>query len=151
MSFQQRRLLMKLFVEAQYGYCPLAWIFHGRKLNRKIDHIHERSLRIVYKDYNSSFNDSLKKDKSVCIHHRNIQSLPIELFKVKEYLSNTIMSDIFPALVLNYNLRSQTDFFKNTANATKFGLNSLRYFASSVWSMITIEIKDSSSDKMLRL
>ena len=72
MSFQQRRLLMKSFVEAQFGYCPLVWMFHGREINRKINHIHERSLRIVYRDYNSSFKDLLKKDNSVCIHHRNV-------------------------------------------------------------------------------
>ena len=132
MSFQQRKLLMKSFVEAQFGYCPLVWMFHRRELNRKINHIHERSLRIVCKDYNSSFNDLLKKNKSVCIHHRNIQSLAIELFKVKENFSSTIMSDIFTTRVLNYNLRSQTDFLRNTVNTTKFGLNSLRYFASKV-------------------
>ena len=141
MSFQQRRLLMKSFVEAQFGYCPLVWMFHGREINRKINHIHERSLRIVYRDYNSSFKDLLQKDNSVCIHHRNIQSLAVELFKVKVNLSNRIMNDIFPTRVLNYNLRSQTDFFRNNVNTTKFGLNSLRYFASKVWSMIPIEIK----------
>ena len=63
---------MKSFAEAQFGYGPLVWMFHGKELNRKINHIHDRSLRIVYKNYNSSFNDSLKEDKSVCIHHRNI-------------------------------------------------------------------------------
>ena len=68
MSFQQRGLLMKSFVEAQFGYCSLVWMFHARELNKKINHIHERSLRIVYRDYNSSFKDLLKKDKSVCIH-----------------------------------------------------------------------------------
>ena len=94
--------------------------------------MHERSLRIVYRDYYSSFKDLLKKDKSVCIHHRNIQSLAVELFKVKENLSNTIMSDTFPTRVLNYKLRLQTDFFRNNVNITKFGLNSLRYFASKV-------------------
>ena len=82
---------------------------------------------MVCKDYNNSFNDLLKKDKAACSHHRNIQSLAIELFKVKENLSNAIMSDVFPARVLNYNLRSQTDFFRNTVNTKKFGLNSLRY------------------------
>ena len=80
MSFQQKRLLMKSFVEAQFGYCPLAWMFHGREINRKINHIHERSLRI---GYDSSFKDLLKTENSVCIHHRNIQSLTVELFKLK--------------------------------------------------------------------
>ena len=115
-----------------------------------MNHIHERSLRIVYRDYNSSFKDLLQKDNSVCIHHRNIQSLAVELFKVKVNLSNRIMNDIFPTRVLNYNLRSQTDFFRNNVNTTKFGLNSLRYFASKVWSMIPIEIKDSSSVEMFK-
>ena len=134
MNFQQKRLLMKSFVEAQFAYCPLVvWTFHGRDINRKINHMHERSLPIVCRDYNSSFKDLLKKDNFVCIHQRNIQSLTVEIFKVKENLSNTIMSDIFPTTVLKCNLRSQTDFFRNTVSTTKFGINSLRYFASEVW------------------
>ena len=60
------------------------------------------------------------------------------------------MSDIFPTRVLNYILRSQTDFFRNTVNTTKFGLNSLRYFASKVWIMILIKIKNSSTVEMFK-
>ena len=97
----QRRLLLKSFVETQFGYCLLVWMFHGREINRKINHIHERSLRIVYRDYNSSFKYLIKKDNSACIHHRNIQSSAVELFQVKENLSNTIMSDIFPTKITN--------------------------------------------------
>ena len=151
MSFKQRRLLLKSFVEGQFGYCPLVWMFHGRKINRKINHIHERSLRIAYRDYNSSFKDLLKKDNSVCIHHRNIQSLAVELFRVKENLSNTIMSHTFATRVLNYNLRSQTDFLRNTINTIKFVLNSLRQFASKDWSMIPIEIKNSSTVETFKM
>ena len=53
------------------------------------------------------------------------------------------MSGIFPTRVLKYNLRSQTVFLRSAVNSTKFGLNSLRDFASKVWSMIPIEIKNS--------
>ena len=120
-------------------------MIYGTEINRKINHIHERSLRIVYRVYNSPFKDLLIKDNSVCIHQRNIQSLAVELFKGKENLSNTIMTDIFPIRVLNNNLISQRDFFRNIVNSTNFGLNSLRYFASKVWSMIPIEIKNSST------
>ena len=60
------------------------------------------------------------------------------------------MSDIFLTRVLNYNLSSLTDFFRNTVNTTKFGLNSLRYFSYKVWSMIPIEIENSSSAEMFK-
>ena len=56
-------------------------MFYSRKANSKINHVHKRSLRIVYIDNISSFEELLKKDKSFCIHHRNIQSLAIKLLR----------------------------------------------------------------------
>ena len=73
-SLKQRRVLMKSFIEAHFGYCQLIWMFHARELNRKINHIHERALRIVYRDNSSSFTELLKKDNSACIHYRNTPS-----------------------------------------------------------------------------
>ena len=35
MSFKKKRILMKTFVESQFGYCPLIWMFHSRKVNSK--------------------------------------------------------------------------------------------------------------------
>ena len=64
MSLEKRRTLMKAFIESQFNYCPLIWMFHSRTLNNKINRIHERGLRTVYSDYNSSFNELLHKDGS---------------------------------------------------------------------------------------
>ena len=58
--------------------------------------------------------------------------------------------NIFPTKVLHYNLRSQTDFFRNTINTTKFGLDLLRYFASKVWSIILTKIKNFSNTEMFK-
>ena len=55
-------------------------MFHGRKVNREINHLQEISSRIVYDDYPSSFKDLLRKDNSFKIYHMNIQSLVIEVF-----------------------------------------------------------------------
>ena len=69
MSFEKKRILLKkAFVESQFGHCPLTCIFFGRKANSKVNHIHERSLRIVHKDNISFFEKLLNKDKSFCIH-----------------------------------------------------------------------------------
>ena len=73
-------------MESQFAYCPLTWMFHSTKANSKINHIHERSLRIVNKDNISFFVELQKKDKSFCIHHINIKSSAIDLFKVKALL-----------------------------------------------------------------
>ena len=56
-------------------YTSSPWMFHSRKLNERINHIHERALRIVYKDFNSSFQKLLIKDNSSNIHHRKLQNL----------------------------------------------------------------------------
>ena len=47
MSLQQRQITLKAFILSQFGYCPLVWMFHSRKLNQRINRIHERALRIV--------------------------------------------------------------------------------------------------------
>ena len=96
-SFTQRKvimqtLIMQAFIHSQLGYCPLVWMFHSRKLNSRINNIHERALRIVYKDFVSTFAELLNKDNSFTIHERNIQALGIELYQVANGLSPVIMS-----------------------------------------------------------
>ena len=44
---------MKIFIELQFSYCPLTWIFCGRKTNARINNVHKRALRTVYR--NNSF------------------------------------------------------------------------------------------------
>ena len=80
MNTQKRRIIMKSFVTSQFGYSPLIWMFHSRRLNNKINSIHERALRITYQDHISTFQELLNKDNSVSIHHRNLQALATDLF-----------------------------------------------------------------------
>ena len=39
-------------------------------------------LRIVNKDYNSSFTELFSEGKSFAVHHKNIQKLAVEMYKV---------------------------------------------------------------------
>ena len=50
-------------------------------------------LRIVYNDETSSFGELLKRDKSVKIHTRNLQSLVTEMYKIKNSISSNIVTE----------------------------------------------------------
>ena len=146
MSLEKRRILIKSFFESQFEYCSLSWMFHSRTLNNRINDLHYRALRLIYREDSMSFNELLKKDGSVTIHHRNIQKLGIEIYKVKNDLSPIIMHEIFPHR--NYNgphIRSQTDFELPHVNSTRKGQETLRFIGPKIWDIIPDSIKESSS------
>ena len=118
MTLNKRRILMKSFIISQFNYCLLIWMMHNRALNNKVNHIHDRALRIAY--YSSSFEDLVNKDKSVTIHQRNLQQLAIEIFKVKIGIAPKIVNEVFTFVVNNtYNLRSGMHLSRVNVNSTQ--------------------------------
>ena len=53
MSSDKRKMLLRAFIESQFSYYPLIWMFHSKTLNNKIYRLHEKALRIVYGNYKS--------------------------------------------------------------------------------------------------
>ena len=137
--------LIESFYWIVVSYCPLIWIFCQRSSNTRINHLHERALRIVFNDNESTFEDLLQKDNSVSIHRKNIRLLCIELYKVKNNLSTHLMSEIFNLRNIDYNLRSQTDFKQGPVNTVNYGLKSLRYLAPKIWDIIPLKLRNSGS------
>ena len=72
LSTRQLKVLMKSFIESQFNYCRLVWMFYSRRLKNRINNLHERALKIVYKDSELSFEELLKLDNSCTIHQRNL-------------------------------------------------------------------------------
>ena len=64
------------FIEAQFKYCPITWMFFSRTCNSKIYELQERALMLVYDDYESLFDALLNKNKSFPIHHQNNNNSP---------------------------------------------------------------------------
>ena len=115
---------------------------HSRTLNSKINYLHGRALQIDYRNYNCSYKNLLKMDQSFTVLQRNIQFSVIELFKVKQNISTHMINNIFQMRDnLRYNLKSQTKFFRSSANTSQYGLHSLRVLSSRVWTWYQQELK----------
>ena len=145
-NLEQRRLLMKSFVESQFAYSPLVWMFHDRGSNNKINRVHERALRFVYKDDIHTFKELLIRDNSVTIHHRNIHAVAIEMFKSLHNVQIDLMDDIFikSSEFTVQRTRSQNDFMRTRVNTVHYGNDSLKDFGPRVWNILPNEIKSST-------
>ena len=88
------KFLINAFFNSQFSYCLLVWMCHSRALNNKINRPHERCLRLIYNDKQLTFKELLKKDDSVSMHIRNLQTLAIEMYKVVKGGSPEIMKEI---------------------------------------------------------
>ena len=79
MSLENRKTLIKAFIEPQINHCPLISMLYSKTLNDKVNRIQERELRTLCSDYKSSFNDLLNKDDFFTIHQIYIQNLASEI------------------------------------------------------------------------
>ena len=145
-TFEKRRMLFKAFIESQFNYCPLIWMLHSRTINDKINRLHERSLRIVYSDQSSTFEELLEKDKTFSIHHKNIQILAIEIYKFMNGLSPEIMNSVFNLRENNrYSLRNIYELYSRNPRTVKYGTETISHLAPKVWSIVPQPIKESTS------
>ena len=150
MSFKQRKLIMDAFISSQFNYCPLIWMCHSRGIHTQINRIHERALRIVYKDNTLSFEKLLEKSGSVTIHHRNIQLLAIEICKALNNLSSPLMAELFKIKESNYHLRKADSLMSNKPSSTTYGIGSITHLAPKIWEQIPAEMKCCKTLKLFK-
>ena len=97
-------------------------MFHSRTINNKINSLHERALRIVYSDLKSSFEGLLMKDKSFSMHERNIQSLPIEIYKFLNGLYPGFLNNVFHKNISNScDLRNHKELYSRNPKTVRYG------------------------------
>ena len=95
LDHEKKKLVFYAVLESHFSYCPLIWMFSSRRFNDLINQIHKRSLRTVYNDISSTFQQLLQRSRSVSIHHNNTQTLTTEVFKVVNNICPLIMKTFF--------------------------------------------------------
>ena len=145
MTVNQRNLLVNSFINSNFNYCPLIWMFCDHGSNNKINRIQERAMRLTLNNYDVSFKELLALSNEPSTHQRCINFLMIEVYKFLNGLSPPIMSEILFLRQNVYNLRTFNIFSSDIPNSNRYGLNSLPYRASQLWNILPTYIKNSPS------
>ena len=121
LSDSQKRSIFNSLIKSQFNYCPLIWMFCSRTSNNMINKIHERALRLILNDHDAL----LQNNNDTCNHHRNIQALMIEIYKMKNNLNPPIMDNMFERRNNTYNLRNFQEFATKKKRTVKIDLETL--------------------------
>ena len=138
LSVGKRRIIFKSFIESQCKYCPLTWIFCGRKSKNKINSLHERSLKIVNDDYESAYEELLSHNNCFSNHDQNIDRLATEIYKVASDLSVGDFKNLF-------HFKDQYTLHVLLLNTELKGQSSIRHFGAVIWNAIPVNTKTATS------
>ena len=122
---------MNAFITSQFSYDQ----------NHHISRIHERVLRVVYKDYNSSFDELLQKDNSYNVHDRNLQKLLTKIFRVKMNLGPEIMKEVFEVIEDPHVLRNDLKLKWKKIHSVRYSFETASFVDARVWNSLPSDLK----------
>ena len=145
LSPEQYVLIINAYIKSLFNYCPLVWMFYYRRIMHKMNKIHERSLRLLLKNYKDDFQDLLRSSGDISIHQRCINSLLTEVYKYIHGLSPEIMNEVFSTRANIYNTQQFNVFETHIPTSNRYGLNSIPYKANQLWNLLPENLKSSLS------
>ena len=83
----------------------------------------------------------LQRNRSVSTHHKNIQTLQTEVFKVLNNICPPIMKTVFDFWENKYNIRKLQEMKQQKVRTVRYGLETALYCASQLWYLVPPDLK----------
>ena len=81
LSLEKAKLLCNAFINSQFNYAPLVWMFCRKKQYLKIQKIHHKELKVVY-NTNKNHDELLRNNNEVSIHQSHLRALICEVLNL---------------------------------------------------------------------
>ena len=134
-------MLANAFINSQFNWAPLVWMFAGKTWVNRICKICHRTLQVIHNNYQKSCDELLDINKDVHIHQKHLHILALEVFKSIAHINLEFMS-YFIENTITYNLRNGNRLLLlPPAKSVKFGINSLIFRGSLLWNNLPLNLK----------
>ena len=115
-------------------------------MDKKINKVQERALRILYENDTLNFLELLEMDGGFTVHQRNIQILLLEMFKAKNNLEPSLLKGIFQGNEYKGPvLRRSKVFMRPSVRTQRYGERSLQNLGVILWNQIPKYVQNEDS------
>ena len=127
-------------------------MFFQAKSLKKVEVLQKRALRFLYDDYNSPWEEILKKPGKVCMSVTRLRYLCMEIYKIINNINPTFMKQIFQLRETKRTVRNQykLNLIVTKVHQVSYGEKSLRYYGSKIWNSIPFHVKTCENIKILK-
>ena len=94
-NFEEKKTIIGSCFYSNFNYCSLIWMFSSAKSLYKVESLQKRSLRFLYEDYVSSYEELLQKARKEIMKINRLRSLCIEIYKSINNIDPMYMNEIF--------------------------------------------------------
>ena len=140
------RLIRKAFIESQFSYCPLVWMFHSRTLNNRIwltaymNGIYALSIRITNLSLMNFYTRTIPLVSIIGLTkacYGNVQSL--------YDLSPSLVKSILPTREIPYNLGNCNPFKSTNIHTVCKETETISFRGPKIWSLVPDNLKHAKS------
>ena len=144
LSQKQADSLFNACVISYFGYCPLIWMFCGKRAHRLIENTHFRALRTKLNYFNMPYEELQILSNCTDIHSQNLKQMLIEVYRSLHQVGPPLSWNSFQETTNNYNLR-RGNLIKPPLARNNFATNSFNFRAILAWNNLTGKIKEAES------
>ena len=136
-----KMMVLKTFLLSNFNYCPTIWNFCTVTNTKKIEKLQERGLRIVFCDFNSTYEQLLERAHLKTLKQGRIRAIQCETFKILHQLGPTYNHNLYQYKRTSHSTRGASNVLLPRVRTTGYGQNSLRYYGAKLWNMLPDAMK----------
>ena len=146
-TITKTKILRNGFIDSQFSYAPLLWMFCRKTLYSKIKKIHHKTLNVVHES-NDTYNNLLLQSNAVSVHERHLSFLMTEIYKSISQLNPEFMwfnSSSFTHKYMPYSLGKGFTLGLPKAHSFYYGTRADHFRGSLIWIYLPAVVKSSNS------
>ena len=147
LNIEAKQKLFHSFILSHFNFCPVVWNYCSITDMRKIENIQKRALRIIYGNYNATYQHLRHLSNRPLLYVERLRMIAIEIFKIYHNIGPNYLQNILEKSDNVYNTRNSKAICQPKVKYTKYGFNSFRYNGSQTWNNLPNNIKDVLSIK----